>query len=338
MRLPKSVMSLLQIICMACVAIFAIPFTIIQENDPKSIYRIASSGDQRLLAVSYRSYGHRSTVDFFDKATGQLISSVDLSPEIVSNIALSPTGDRLLFANPSGDTISIYDRNANKTTQLINFISVGIDVIGWNPANDEVAYGLGRAVNVLDAKTGTFLYSIYSGGTVVVSLAWSWDGTKLATSHFFDDPSGTHKTISTATVWDLSSRQEDILTTPSLVIQDRGGGSIAWSPDGRRLALTEAQNLLIYDVESNQIEADLPINSESFYKVAWNKTGDRLATGGSIIRIWNTHTWEVEQTITLDEPVSNLEWSFDGQYVFSDGSSDRLSRDEISAPIVIFQS
>jgi WD40 repeat protein len=309
---------------------FMLSTSMAQTAHPQFVYQSALSGDQRVLAVIYGEYG-ATTVDFFDTASGQLLRTGDLSPLRPSQIALSPTGDRLLFSDAAGDHLAIYDVNIGITVILQEFDAISVGIIGWNPVKDEIAYTLGSGVTVLDAATGSWLYHIAAGDANIVYLAWSLDGTRLATSHFAENPF-TSDLGATATrivkVWDLSNTQNR-LTVPSFVIQDRGGGELAWSPDCTRLAMTEDQRLLVYNLDLDQMETDLPVDDDYFNQLEWNRNGNLLATGGSLIRVWDTDTWQVVRTIELDKPVSNLQWSFDGKHLFSDGGTDGLYWDDI---------
>lgn len=327
----RVIKSLLRIWFVGCLSLLLPSFTVAQEAPPKLVYQLAISGDQRVLAAIYGSYEHRSIIDFFDSSSGQLLHSLDLSPLTVGRIALSPSGDRLFFADRSRSTLAIADTQKNITVILLEFGAVSTDDIGWNPVNDEIAFVLDAGVKIWDAATGKWIYGIGAGGGIVRDFAWTWDGERLATSSYAEAVFDT-EAERTVKIWDLSTIDES-LTVPNLTIQDHGGGSVAWSPDGKRLAMIEEQRLLIYDVELEQIEADLPVDSEYFSQVTWNRIGNLLATGGSVIRVWDTASWEVLHTFPTDGAASTLQWSFDGQHIFSDGGSDGLQRDDLPASL-----
>jgi WD40 repeat protein len=295
---------------------------------PKSVYQIAVSGDGRVLAVTYHSYPYRSIIDFFDSASGQLLHTVDVAPLAANHLALSPTGDRLFFTSGGGSELSIYYSQTGITETLSRWTAVSIKRIGWNPANNEIAYALGGGVQIADAGTSEWLYAIGAGPGLVVDLSWTSDGSRLATSSYHESSRVLDsREIKSIKVWDLSTSEKS-LTVPMFGLEDQGGGSVALSPDGKRLAFIDDNQLMIYDVNSGQLEADLPVDTKELVQVVWNLTGDRLATGGSELRIWDTSSWEVEKEIKLDGTITQLQWSLDGEHVFNDGGVDGLYLDD----------
>ncbi|MEO8612873.1 MAG: hypothetical protein ABI690_33575 [Chloroflexota bacterium] len=314
------------IVLMGCFTLLLNTPTLEPNAIPRSVYQIAISGDRRMLAVMYGTYPYRSTVDLFDNTNGQLLQTLDVAPLAVHEIALSPTGDRLFFASSSdeGSELNLYDLRTGINVTLWQSNAVGIDRIGWNPANDEIAYVLG-SVQILDAGTGKWIYAIPG---LVADLSWSSDGSRLAISDYSpSEPIFGLKEIKNIKVWDLSTAKRS-LTVPMFSLEDQGGGSVALSPDGERLAFIDDNQLMIYDVNSGHLEADLPVDTEELYQVVWNLTGDRLATGGSELRIWDTSSWEVEKEIKPDGTITQLQWSLDGEHVFNDGGADGLYLDD----------
>ncbi len=116
----------------------------------------------------------------------------------------------------------------------------------------------------------------------------------------------------------------ELIDTPVLTLEGRGGGRVAWSPDGERFAVLESDGMLIYDIASETVETIL-IDEMSLSMAVWSPDGNFLATGGAIIRIWDTTTWDVVTTIT-PEPggAHTLQWSFDGQQIFYGGGRNGL--------------
>jgi dipeptidyl aminopeptidase/acylaminoacyl peptidase len=209
-----------------------------------------------------------------------------------------------------------------------------------------VAIAAGSYADIYDVSDGTLSPST-SGATLIVSdahrivnLSWSPDGSRLATSHFFKSQLGnlgstlgTPEEVRAIQVWDIAPGV--IQTIPILKIDDFGGGNMSWSPDGARLAMLGCSELLVYDFVSRQVEADLQFDEEYPADVVWSPDGQLLATGGEVIRIWDTNTWEVVGTISAEARVRTLQWSPDGQFLYSDRGPDGLYLDAVPSDILL---
>lgn len=303
-----------------------------QESSELSVYQIAKSGNQRVLAVTYNEGASSSRIDLFDSLTSELLRTVDSSPIIPRRIALSPTGDRIAYVG--ADEFGLFDTNTGTRTPLLSNFATSIEGLVWNPVEAWVAWAQGSGVYITDATSGAIVRTIGAGSERIVAMAWSADGERLATSHYAVDPFNPGVANTTVKVWDLSSSETD-LVTPVLVLEDRGGGELAWSPDDTRLAILENSQLMIFDVVSRQIVIEIPFDEEYRYTVVWNTAGSLLATGGNIIRIWDTSTWQIERTISVNEPVSTLQWSLDGQHIFHGGGPEGLYRDDIPVADIV---
>jgi WD40 repeat protein len=77
-------------------------------------------------------------------------------------------------------------------------------------------------------------------------------------------------------VWDAASGQE------SLTLRGHNSFvySVAWSPDGKRLATAgDDRTVKVWDAASGQEVLTLRGHSKGVYSVAWSSDGKRLATG-----------------------------------------------------------
>jgi WD40 repeat protein len=114
------------------------------------------------------------------------------------------------------------------------------------------------------------------------------------------------------------------------VLAPRGGavGSLAFGPDGRRLAVGCARGVLVYEGRGWKPLGFLEGSGSVVHSLAWSPDGDRIAGGtldGAIL-VWNVTGPGKARTLAGHEAhVSGLEWSRDGRRLLS-GSLDGTAR------------
>jgi tetratricopeptide (TPR) repeat protein len=137
----------------------------------------------------------------------------------------------------------------------------------------------------------------------VARMALSRDGERLATG----GPDGTVR------VWDVAGRAE-----PQTIVPFRAEVTgLAFSADGRRLAMAGYLLLRVCDVATGRFVADAPSNGARITALAWGPDGRVLAAGqGHGARLWNadalTLLREVEP-VPLD--ITSLVFRPDGQRI-----------------------
>ena len=104
-------------------------------------------------------------------------------------------------------------------------------------------------------------------------------------------------------------------------------GSIAYSPDGTRLAVASSIGIWLYDTATHQ-EVALPTEHAFWVSdVAFSPDGQTIASASSdrTVRLWDAHTGEHKQTLKGQNWVSDVAFSPDGQTIAS-ASHDRTVR------------
>jgi len=145
--------------------------------------------------------------------------------------------------------------------------------VAWSPDGKRLATESDDGAKVWDAETGKELLTVTGD-----SVAWNSDGTRLATA-----------TREGAKVWDAETGQELLtLSGPRGWVE-----TLAWSPDGKRLAAAGSA-VKVWDAETGQ---ELLALSHSLtdiglsHSVAWSPDGKRLAAGrGASVKVWEAET------------------------------------------------
>jgi WD40 repeat protein len=170
-------------------------------------------------------------------------------------------------------------------------------LLGWGVAAGAglvAAGGVGYALTRLRASPHaiTDLYT-YQGHTQAVnSLAWSPDGTRLASSSW-------DKTVQ---VWDSATARRLLTYTGNA----QGPTSVSWSPDSTRLVSTGSEgSLQVWQAADgtpvwsyqDHLEDPNSTNNTYFSNVAWSADGSRIATVGFPARLpsgltFTTMLWE----------------------------------------------
>lgn len=154
-----------------------------------------------------------------------------------------------------------------------------------------------------------------SGDSTIESVAWSPDGTRLATS-------GSGQKVR---IWDAMTGQ--LLT----ILEDNWVdiiNEVSWAPDCARLASANGDgSVRIWKPASGQLISSLAGHAVSrvaggVWTVAWSPDGSRLASGGydKTVRIWDPATGQAIFTLEgHSSSVLSVAWSPDSKRLASGG-------------------
>jgi WD40 repeat protein len=276
------------------------------------------SPDGRLLAVGCsRPYAYETGEDpsvpalLIGLPDGRVRHELAGHREYVHAVTFRPDGQRLATLGAEG-MIRVWDTGSGRELRAIDLTravrrppsptSAGLR---WGPDGRRLASAWWDGlVRIWDPATGQELTRVVHGAGAV---AWSPDGTLVATAGGYGQG---------IRIWDARDgrrRGPDI----EHLGENR---SLAWSPDGRRLAAI-AWDLGVWDAESGRrVLAITPVGE--LRSVAFSPDGLRLAIGGTegVVRVLDAATGRERVALfTGGTKVTNLAFHPDGRRLFAAG-------------------
>ncbi len=247
------------------------------------------------------SGGWDAAIRLWDLTSGtsvQIPEELDDPDTIFFSLAWSPNGQHLA-AGTHASGVLVWDVPAYSGRWIGRELPIGIRHVTWSQDGTRlIGTGDGSTVYVWDAREGTLLQQLVGHQGIATCLAWSSDGTRLASG-------GRSRGHGSLLVWDVQQGKRIL----DLVEQVEVISAVVWSHDGKILMSGDSEGKLCWwDVASGKCVRVRAAHQGKVQSLKRSPDGDRLASCGDdgAIMFWDLHSGEHLQTLRRDRPYERL--------------------------------
>jgi WD40 repeat protein len=273
---------------------------------------IAFSPDGKILASINRG-GQSHCVRLSDVANGQVIRELYGHAGRIDSLAFSPDGNRLVSGGEDDKTVKVWDVARGEQLRTYRGHTERVRCVAFSPDGQRVASAANDGyVRVWDATKSQEAHIVPGTSNVNGSIAVSPDGKFIARVPLpprdpplpYQLPYNLHRPVAAL----LSPYAEFLTHSAPLVLMDMRTGqksrtlrtyslsgfpvaSLAFSPDGRRLASAYRNEVQVWEVATGTTLVRLLVEPENRQHngLAFSPDGQRLAFSGnqSTVEVWD---------------------------------------------------
>jgi WD40 repeat protein/DNA-binding SARP family transcriptional activator len=266
------------------------------------------SPDGSLVAAGWPTEG---VVRILELSSGEIMG---IEAPVHWGTSFSPDGTRL--------AVTIEEPDLPRTVVIVE-VETGEEVfsleghgdpslhVGWSPDRRWIATAsFDQTARIWDAETGEPRFTLHGHAGGVMNLDWSHDGKRLVTG----------SQDGTAKLWEVDvAATREVL---SLAAQDTRTGvwGVAFSPDSDHVmtgagGITPAVQIWDVSLGGGAQWGNFPVGSSAYSGVAFTPGGDLVTHEEGALRIWDLETGEGVRRIGVDDHISRVEVSPDGELI-----------------------
>lgn len=266
----------------------------------------------------YIACGNSSALlKIYDAKTLELVNVLTGFTATINGIHFSPDGTKIIACGAHEDPrIMIWDLE-QKTRTIITDHTRQVRSVRWSPKGEHFASTSHDGTIRIWTPKGEFVTMFTGADFGCVGIDWL-DENKIV-----------------ASCWDNTIRTYTLSRTDSLLIENgnhrqKAVLSVDWHPNGKIFATGDYGNEgdTVHAVKIWSFDGDLQAQMTSheleIRSLAWNKSGELLATGGETIRLWNQKGDLLKIFDDNKSPVWCLDWNADGTEIVSGHNDGKL--------------
>ncbi len=253
------------------------------------------------------------TIAILNSQTGKMLYQWKAHSEFITDLAWSPDGKRMVttfwLAGTQIGAQKIWDAFTGKLLKELPKISeTGVITAIWSPDSSRLMtidqggnYGSG-AILIWNVDSGEVVQKLPVQPTGHFAAAYSPDGSRIATS----------------AQRELFVRDASTGTPVFTYQSDHTPRTLAFSPDGRRLASNTLGNILLFKIteRGGELERQLDGGDGWINSIDFSPDGGLLAAGDSTgtVRVWDLRSMQLRfELSTFPNPVVKVAFSPDGR-------------------------